>query len=140
MILNRLPEFNQVSAGRTSQLRIPPYALTLKAMELRFGGTSMNAGLITEMRLKLGTSTRWSATGPQLLMMNAYKSIPIDSLHLPVDFSERDARNIFAEEMGGWDLDQLKDPLYFEVDIAAGAVAPTMYAQAWFTPPQSGDK
>ncbi|SRR6266567_2857544 len=136
MIHNRLPEFNQVSAGKTSQLRIPAYQLTLKRMQLRFGGTLMNAGLINEIRLKLGTSTRWSASGAQLLGINGYKAIAAGALFLPLDFSERDFRSILGEEIGGWDLALLNDPLYLEVDIGAGASAPTMYANAWFTPPQ----
>lgn len=138
MINQRLPEFNQVSAGKTSQLKIPKYDLTLKGIELRLGGTFTKAH-ITEMRLKLGTSPRSSISGAQLDMMNSYLSKAGDAIHIPWDFSERDAKDIIAEEIGGWDLSKLADDLYLEVDISSAAVAPTMYAMAWFTPPQGDD-
>lgn len=139
MINQRLPEFNQVAAGKTSQLKIPKYDLTLKAIELRLGGAFTKAN-ISEMRLKLGTSPRSSVSGAQLDMMNSYSAKTTDALHLTWDFSERDAKDIIAEEVGGWDLSKLDDDLYLEVDIASAAVAPTMFAMAWFTPPQGTDK
>jgi len=139
MINQRLPEFNVVAAGRTSLLPIPRYALTLKEMELRLGGT-MSIALIDEIRLKIGTSTRWSIKGTHLAAINAYKEIAASPLHVPILFSERDGKNIVEEEAGGWDLSKLPDQAFLEIDINAAAVNPTMYAMGWFTPPQGSDK
>ena len=139
MIEQRLPEFNQVTAGKTSQLPIPKYDLTLKAIELRMGGTTFRYSDISEIRFKLGTSPRWSISGTQLASILGYKTQALDGLHLPIDFSEREGKDIIAEEVGGWDLTKLSDQLFLEVDIASTASAPSMYAQAWFTPPQGAD-
>lgn len=140
MINNRLPEFNQVAAGKTSQLKIPKYDLTLKEMELRLGGTTNTLALLDEIRLKIGTVTRWSVKGPQLQQILGYKGLMQDPLQVPIQFSERDMKDIIAEEVGGWDMTKIPDDIYLEVDINAAAVAPTMYARGWFTPPQGLDR
>lgn len=138
MINNRLPEFNQVTAGRTSQLKIPKYALTLKGLELRLGGTTFTKALISEVRMKIGTAVRSAISGAQLDLVNSYRGIASDALHLPLDFSEATFKDIVAEEIGGWDLTKISDDVYLEVDISSSASSPTMYALAWFTSPQGG--
>jgi len=137
MIEQRLPEFNQVTSAKTSQLKIPKYDLTLKALELRL--TNITKAQINEVRLKLGTSPRSALSGIQLQTYNDYLGLASDPLHLTWNFSERDGKDIISEEIGGWDLTKLDDDLYLEVDLASGLSSPGMYAMAWFTPPQGAD-
>jgi len=136
MFNNRLPEFNQVTAGKTSLLKIPKYALTLKGLKLRLGGTTFLKSHITELRLKIGSTTRSAISGAQLDAINSYKALAQDPLHLYWMLSERDAKDIIAEESGGWDMRKIPDDIYLEADISSSASAPSLYALAWFTPPQ----
>lgn len=135
MFNQRLPEFNQVSAGKTSMLKVPKYALTLKQLEFVLGGTFTKAQM-TEIRVKIGTKTVIAVSGSQLDTINQYRGLFADAYHLTLDLSERDARDIVAEELGGLDLSKLQDDVYVEVDISGAAVSPTLFCYSWWTAPQ----
>lgn len=141
----KLPDFQPVVAGQTAMLKIPRYALTLNRLTLRMGGT-FNKALMEKIEIKLGTRPVWSAdseaglsAGEIVDKINKYKGLYDQASHLTIDFTERDFMNIAAREVGGWDMSKLADDLYINIKINAAAVAPTLYAIGYFTPPQGKD-
>lgn len=132
----RLPDFSNVAAGLTATLKIPRWQLTLTRLVLVLGGTFTKAQ-IESIVLKIGTRVVWSSTGADQDAINKYLGIFDKATHLPISFEERDFMNIVAREIGGYDMSVLNDDLYLEVKIAAGAVNPTLYANGYFTPPQT---
>jgi Viral coat protein P2 N-terminal domain len=138
-----LPSFQTVASGATAVLRIPKYQLTLGRLDLIMGGTTFTKAQITEVRCKIGSRTVWTAptinavSGGQVIdQINQYKGIVTNATRLQIDFTERDFLNNVTREVGGWDMSKLSDEVFLEVVIAAGAVAPTLYAVGFFTPPQ----
>ncbi|MFZ4760365.1 MAG: major capsid protein P2 [Burkholderiaceae bacterium] len=138
----KLPDFNTVAASSTATLRIPKWALTLCRIVLALGGTTFNASLITDIRLKIGSRVVWSTQtaggisgGTALSRMNAYRGIFTQAGQLTLDFTDRDFLNNVTREIGGYDMSKLADELFLEVVIGA-ATAPTLVAYGMFTPPQ----
>jgi Viral coat protein P2 N-terminal domain len=143
MYQNRLPDFNPVAAGQTALLKVPKYAATLQKITLRFGGTTMTKALIEYVRLKLGTKTLVAfetfgavAGGTILDRVNRVMGIFDDANRLTISLIDQFQEIGPLKELGGWDLSKFSDDVYLEVKIAPTAVAPTMYANGYFTPPQ----
>lgn len=144
MINQALPAFLNVVPGGVATLRIPRYEMTINRITLELGGTTFTKALITDIKVKLGVRTVWNVNGSaaggeagtRLDQINRYKGLDFDAKFLTIDFSERDAPSIQGKEIGGYDLSVIKDDMIIEVTIAAGAVAPTLNASLWMTPPQ----
>lgn len=136
MILQAMPTFLPVAAGQKAILKVPKFALTLTRLVLLIGGTFTKAQM-DMIRIKVGSRTIWEVTGTDLDSINKYKGIYDNAFHLSLDFTDRDAPTIEGKEIGGIDMAQLSDELYVEIDINGAAVAPTLSATAFFTPPQS---
>jgi hypothetical protein len=139
----RLPDFNPVAPGATASLKIPKWALTLLGFSLRFGGTTMTKALINRVSLKLGTRTIWQvvtfgsvAGGTILDRVNRSLNIFDDANRLSCWLYDRNMESGPLKDIGGIDMTKVSDDLFLEVDIAPGASAPTMYANAYFTGPQ----
>ena len=137
MILQNLPDFQGTFGGGTGQalLRIPKYKLTLNRIKLKLGGTSLTKAMLTRIRLKIGTKPVWECTGARLDQIQKYKGIRAHDKFVVLDFNEPGAPDIVGKEIGGYDMSQLNDDLYLEIDVT-GATAPTLKAKAFFTPPQ----
>lgn len=135
-IVQRLPDFTNVAPGLTATLKIPRWNLTLTRLVLVLGGTFTKAQ-VESITLKIGTRVVFNVTGADQDAINKYLGIFDKSTHLPISFEERDFMNIVAREIGGYDMSVLGDDLYLEVKIASGAVNPTLYANGYFTPPQT---
>lgn len=136
MIIQKAPSFNPVTAGQRALLQVPKYDLTLTRLQLRLGGTTLTKALLEQINVKLGTHTVWDVTGSELDKINKYKGLYDDAYHLTLDFTERDAPDIVGKEIGGIDMTTIPDNVYVEVAIGSGASAPTLSAQAFYTPPQ----
>jgi hypothetical protein len=64
---------------------------------------------------------------------------PADPFFLPLDFTNRNVKEIGGEQIGGLDLTTLPDgEVRLEVDIAAGAAAPQLRGHMVWGPPQGG--
>lgn len=144
MNLLKLPDFVGVAAGGTATLKVPKYLMTLNRLVLGLGGTTFTKALIDSIKIKLGSRTVWSVDqfagvtgGSYLDRINQYRGYYYDANHLVIDFTEREFHNIVANQLGAYDLSVMSDDLFIEVKIDATAVAPTLYALAAFTPPQS---
>lgn len=142
MLKVKLPDFSNVVADGTATLKIPRYAMTLDRIMLRLGGTALTKAMVSFIRVKIGARTVWSvetqgsvAGGTHLDAMNTYRGVNASTLHLVIDFTDRDFASMVAREIGGIDLSKLAEDVYLEVGIS-GATAPTLYAVGYFTPPQ----
>lgn len=137
MIPQNLPEFQGTFSSGAGQalLKIPKYALTLNQIVLKLGGTALTKAMLTRIRLKIGTKPVYEITGADLDAINKYRGIFDTAKYLTIDFNEQFAPDIVGKELGGYDMSQLSDDMYLEIDVA-GATAPTLKAKAIFTPPQ----
>jgi hypothetical protein len=136
MIPLQLPAFSPQAAGQKAICQVPKYNMALKRVILTLGGTSFLKSHISSLVLKLGTHPIWEVTGSDLDKINKYKGIYDNATHLTLDFSDRDHKDIIAEEVGGIDFSKLADALFIEVEISASASAPTLKGLALWTPPQ----
>lgn len=139
MIPLQLPAFSPVAASSKAICQVPKYNMTLKRVVLTLGGTTFAKSDMSTVVLKLGTHPIWETTGSDLDKMNKYKGIFDNSTHLTLDFSDRDHKDIVAEEVGGIDFSKLDDPLYIEIELGSGVSAPTLKGVALWTPPQGDD-
>lgn len=135
MIQQQLPPFATVAASTTAICRLQRWQMTVKKFQLLLGGTTFTKALINMLRVKIGGHVIWEVTGSDLDKINSYKGNFADAYHLEIDFSERQAKDIVGEEIGGLDMSKLTDDIFIEVDIGA-AVAPTLRGNVWLTPPQ----
>lgn len=133
---NALP-FTGVAAGSKATLMLP-LGPTYNNILLQMGGTTFNNTHITGISLKRnGKPIMDSLTGPHAALINAYHQRPVDAAFLPICFEEANALN-YAEKTIGCIASTGVDPktglgarvqnLALEIDIAAGAVAPTLSA------------
>jgi hypothetical protein len=139
MILQQAPTFQPQTAGQKSICRLPKYELTLTRFLLRIGGTFTKAQ-IDRIVVRLGSHVIWDLTGTQLDKINKYKGLYDEETHLSLDFTERDAPDIVGKEIGGIDMQKLRDNVYVDVDINSAATNPTINGVMFLTPPQGDDK
>lgn len=146
MFIQRLTEFQPVTAGQVATVKVPRYANTLNRVVLRLGGTTFNKGLIQKIEIMIGTqrvylidSVGALSAGTILDMINKYKGLFDQASNLTIDFCERDFLTIAAREIGGIDMSKLSDDVFINITIASGAVAPTLYGYMFLTPPQGKD-
>lgn len=143
MNIIKLPDMTNVVANGTATLKIPKYLLTLCRLDLVLGGTAFTKANVASIRVKLGTRVVWSVEtfngvvgGTILDKRDKYSAKYDQSNTLVIDWTERDFMNVVAREIGGYDMAQLRDDIYLEVQIS-GATAPTLEVYGFFTPPQT---
>lgn len=134
----QLPSFNAVAAGSTATLSVPLTA-TYRAIWLQYAESGVLANqatmeaAIAEIRVKLNGRIQRRMTGADLIMLNAFNSLPFTAGFLPIVFAERQRRTADAEDALGWGTLDLQT-FQVEVDIASGATAPTLAAYAEIGP------
>lgn len=146
MYHQRLTDFYPITPGQTASVKVPRYAATLNRILMRLGGTTFTKALISKIEVKIGTRPVWVidsvgalAAGTILDMMNKYKGLFDQAGNLTIDLTERDFLTIAAREIGGIDMSKITDDVFVNITIAGGAVAPTLYAYMFLTPPQGKD-
>ncbi|TAH10519.1 MAG: hypothetical protein EAZ11_12300 [Curvibacter sp.] len=146
MFSQRLADFSPIAPGQVATVKVPRYALTFNRLMLRLGGTTFTKALISKIEIMIGTrrvylidSVGALAAGTILDMINRYRGVFDQATNLTIDFTERDFLTIAAREIGGIDMSKITDDVYVNITIAGGAVAPTLYANAFYTPPQGRD-
>jgi len=142
--------FQNVAAGATAYAEIPRYGLTLLGAVLTLGGTTFTKAQITALRVRLGSHVLWQTTGTHLNTKHAYllgnllgfigHLNPTRASMLEVDFTDPRNRRLAGEMIGGFDMTRIPDgKLRLELDIAAGAVAPTLDGNiTWGVPQNNG--
>lgn len=138
----QMPTFNGVAASSTATCNLPIGA-TYHGILLEFGGTTMEATNIDEIRVKANGRTIFTADGGDLDSMNKFDGRAASVDHLYIDFERYGLKTRAATELTalGTGAPQSNEPgpnfnpvpistLQLEVDIDGSASAPTLSAKA----------
>ena len=139
----QMPTLQGVAASSTASVNLPIGA-TYHGILLTFGGTTMEATNIDELRIKANGRTIFTADGGDLDAMNQFDGRAAGTDHLYVDFERHGLKTRGATELTaiGTGAPQNNDPnspafnpvpistLQMEIDIDGSASAPTISAKA----------
>jgi hypothetical protein len=143
--IEAMKTFNSVAASTIASCRIPRYARTIYSMILQLGGTTFAKTDITRIELFLGSKSIFGpVSGTEMQRMNRWQLGPFaddDANFLPIDFTFPNVKEIGGEQLGGLELTLLPEgDLTLEVEIGAGATAPTLQGvMVWGNPSAGGD-
>ncbi len=140
MIFKNLNPFQNIVAGSTAVLPVIDQGMTYEQIVLVLGGTTFPVSDITGLRLWLGGKKIWDVTGSDLAAINAYYGITANALELPIIFADPNAKTLDEYLTGALDTSPGYSSFNMEVDIAAGASAPTLSAYAGISSPLAKDK
>lgn len=140
-VLHKQPPFQNVAAGQTANLPNLNMGDTCDMLLLVLGGTTFDAGThLDGIRVKLGGKTIVDdLNGAQLQAINNYMGRVSGAAFLPIHFADINARTILGENIGAIDTSLGYTSFSMEVDIAAGAVAPTLECWMLKSPPKVGE-
>lgn len=137
--IRRLPSFNSVAAGSTASIIIPT-GQTYQTIVLRYkeSGADVNEATmkasITKVRLKINGTTRFEASGKHIIdCLNKFYGIAFVAGQLVIPLTRPWLKTIEGEDNLGWGTANV-NTFGLEVDIAAGATAPTLTADAVISP------
>ena len=132
-----MPSFNAVAAGQTATLRLPTnYTYRTLAINYKAGAGPADANEATiktdleAMRLKVDGKVQRRFTATELLEILQFRGIAHADGEVPIFFAEPWARTPAGEDVFAWGTQDVAT-FELEVDIAAGAVNPTLSASAW---------
>lgn len=93
MPLHELPPFRMPSGGAAGKalLDTVPQGDVIDGFVLKFTGTTMAAGNIDKLSVKIGGKEAISLSGTQLDSINKYREVPTDAAYLPVWFADHRA-------------------------------------------------
>jgi Viral coat protein P2 N-terminal domain len=135
-LIKTMPNFNGVAANQTATADLPVGKLKYHQLRIRHtAGAGVDAvqatmeANIAAVRLKVNGKVQRTFTSRQLIDINTYRGIGFDPGYLPMIFSQPWARTSQVEDALGWGTGDV-DSFQVEVDIAAGAVTPTLSASA----------
>jgi hypothetical protein len=129
-----LPSFSGVAAGQTATVDVPVRGTYYNiALEYRESGTLANQATIeaaiTEIRVKINGQVQRRFSAEDLIDINAYHGITYQNGYLVIFFAEPWARHEKSEDVLAWGTADVQS-FQIEVDIDAGATAPTLSATA----------
>lgn len=122
-----LPSFNGVAAGQTATIDLSTDR-TYQAIYLRYKTNAAQATIeadITGIRLKVNGVVQRSFSAAQLNTILALNGLSFTAGYIPILLAEPWRRTPEGEEALGWGMGDV-DTFQIEVDIAGGAVAPTL--------------
>ena len=127
--------FQAVAAGQTATLELPVGSLVYHELLLIYG-TSTGGGPteanmeaeVTEVRIKLDGKVQRVFSAAQLFDLNRVNGITVAAGFLPIFFGEPWRRSADGEDALAWGTQDIST-FTVEVDIAAGATAPTLDAR-----------
>lgn len=129
--LIQLPSFNGVAAGQTATLEIPTggtyHGIQLTYTTTTGGGanqTNMEAEL-TAFRIKVNGNVQREFSFAQLVKMNAIHGVGFATGIVDIFFSQPWMRSPAGEDALAWGMADVST-FQLEIDIAAGAGAPTL--------------
>lgn len=93
MPIHELPPIRMPSGGAAGKalLDAVPQGDVIDAFLLKFSGTTMAAGNIDKLTVKVGGKEAVSCTGTQLDTINKYREAPTDAAYLPIWFADHKA-------------------------------------------------
>lgn len=132
MDLIKLNQFPNVSAGGVSTLVTRELqGMSVHALFFEMGGTTFTEANVDNVRIGLGGKELVEGiTGVNLENINEYTGQVPDASYFAHWFGDPMARTIRGQHKGDLDLSIYNSPLEIEVEIAAGAVAPTLQVYA----------
>ena len=138
-VLHKQPAFNNVVAGSTASITNLHQGDTCEGLILKLGGTTFTKALMDAIRVKLGGKAIVDGlSGSQIDTVNQYMGRTANAAYLFIHFSDPNARTIDGEGIGGIDTSLRYGSFSIEVDINAGAVAPTLECWMLKRPAQQG--
>ena len=136
--LLKLNPWQNVVAGQTANLPDIAQGMTYECIVLVLGGTFTKAQ-INGIRITLGGKKIWDITGSHLDKLNAYSKRVADATLMPIWFANPNAKNRGSYLAGAIDTSNRYSSFSMEVDIAAGAVNPTLAAHSLVSLPIAKD-
>jgi hypothetical protein len=131
------PFTNVVNSGKATTQFIPDRPLSLDALILQLGGTSLDIDTeIARVTVKVGGKELFRLSGAKLDDLNNRAGIATEAAHLLIPFSDFSARTQRGQHLGAFDMTVYRSPLTIEVDLV-GADAPTLEARALVSPPKA---
>lgn len=131
------PFSNVAASSKATATWRPPAPLSLFGFVLELGGTTLTEANIDAITLKAGGKTLVPAiSGATHRDIIEYEGIVYDSAYIPVLFGDPTARTMRGKHIGNFDHTIYQNNMTIEVDIGAGAVAPTLAAHAIVMPPK----
>lgn len=131
-----LSDFNSIGAGQKATLSLPVGALAYHQLRLNYGTTTVGGPTranmeaeIESVRINLDGVTQREFTAAELFKINAYHGHAVRDGSLPIFFSEPWRRTVQGEDVLAWRVGDIST-FQVEVEIAAGASAPTLDARA----------
>lgn len=132
--------FYNVGVSQIATAIIPKYSRTVLGFFLQLGGTTFAKSDISRIELFVGETSIWGpVSGTELNNIVKYSEGMRyqDDYMLPLDFTLPDDKELAGEQIGGLNLMTLPDGVIrLEVEIGAGAVAPTLSGHVVWSPPQ----
>lgn len=132
--------FYNVGVSQIATVIIPRASRTVLGFFLQLGGTTFAKSDISRIELFVGETSIWGpVSGTELNNIVKYgEGMRFqDDYMLPVDFTLPNDKELAGEQIGGLNLLSLPDGVIrMEVEIGAGAVAPTLSGHSVYSPPQ----
>lgn len=129
----KLPSLGNVAAGNTATLGLPVGPRKYFTLQLKYKDGTPNQATIeadlTKFRLLVNGKVQREFTAAELHKINALNGRAFQVGRVQIFLGEPWRRTITGEEIPGWGTFGLST-LQLEIDIAAGAVAPTLEARA----------
>jgi len=137
-VLHKQPPFQNVAAGQVANLPNLNMGDTCDMLLFKLGGT-FTVSQINGIRAKLGGKTIVDdLSGSQLSLINDYMGRVTSTTFLAIHFADINARTITGENIGSIDTSLGYTSFTLEVDIDAGAIAPTLECWMLKSPPKVG--
>lgn len=136
MLQLRLPPFNPVALSTRATVQVQRYGMSLARVVLKFiGANALTKATISEIVVKVGPRVVFGPISAAALdKINKHKGIYDQADSLTIDFTERDGLNLFAKEVGAYDIPALGgQDIFIEVMNTAVAGTPALYALGYFT-------
>lgn len=123
--LVKINDITNVATGQRFTAKLP-LGVCYEKLFLQLGGTFTKAQ-ITDLELKLNSKVLHKFTGSELDTINQYKGLPVSTTILPLDWTERDAKDIVGQLLGSINATSEAgvQSLTLEGDIT-GATSPTI--------------
>jgi hypothetical protein len=130
--VRELPSFSAVAAGQTASMSLPVGNVKYAAVWLRYKTNANQATIeadIEEIRIKINGKVQRRYSAAQLNKMLALYGVGFAAGFIPIIFAEPWRRTPQGEDALGWGTADVAT-FQIEVDIASGALAPTLDAWA----------
>lgn len=138
IITKKMPSFQAVAAGQTAIANLP-IGLTYEELLIRYksSGTDANAATakadLSEIRLMVDGDAKWTVSATELLALNGWYGRGYTDGVVQMHLSNPEARTVNGEDAAAYGTADVQT-MALEIDIAAGATAPSLELYAKLAP------